>query len=205
MNETVYHITVLSNFARGYDKYRRVYAKTGIPESTYPDRFFVLQADELGIGVRKATELLTKLGIPGNRLIACAFLRSARRALLPDGRLIIDVFNHDPAKLSRSASERYLHKTITAPSGESIRVETASHYRADTQILHFDLFYLIGSSLLRTKSVNMRCFFPEELLVLCQFNGLEVINRYGNYDEGPFISESPKQILVCRCPPVVPQ
>jgi molybdenum cofactor biosynthesis enzyme MoaA len=76
MNEAVYHITVLSNFARGHDKYRRVYTKAGIPESTYPDRFYVLRAGELAIGVRKATTLLSKLNIPGNRLIAL-------RALLP--------------------------------------------------------------------------------------------------------------------------
>ncbi|HTR01247.1 MAG TPA: radical SAM protein [Candidatus Acidoferrum sp.] len=68
--ETVYYITVLSNFARGYDKYRRVYSKNGIPESTYPDLFFVLAESELEIGVRKATLLLSKLQLPGNRLIA---------------------------------------------------------------------------------------------------------------------------------------
>lgn len=128
----------------------------------------------------------------------CSFLRSARQALLPNGLLIIDVFNPDPAKLSRSPSERYLHKTITTPSGDTIRVETASHYRVDTQILHFDLFYLNGPELLRTKSVNMRCFFPEELLALCHFNGLELTHRFGNYDESPFTADSPKQILVCR-------
>lgn len=80
MNETVYHITVLSNFARGYDKYRRVYTKSGIPESTYPDRFYVLRADELAIGVRKAGSLLAKLNLPGNRLIAL-------RASLPPAML----------------------------------------------------------------------------------------------------------------------
>ena len=129
---------------------------------------------------------------------ACAFLRSAREALLPDGRLIIDVFNPSPAKLLRPASERYLHKTITASEGNTIRVETASSYQADRQILHFDLYYLNGSEVLRTKSVNMRCFFPEELLALCKFNGLEVVARFGNYDESPFTADSPKQILICR-------
>jgi ubiquinone/menaquinone biosynthesis C-methylase UbiE len=129
---------------------------------------------------------------------ACAFLRSASRTLLPGGRLIIDVFNPDPAKLLRPATERYLHKTITTPSGGTIRVETASHYRSDTQVLHFDLFYLNGSGLLRTKSVNMRCFFPEELLALCRFNGLEVVHRFGNYDESSFAAGSPKQIIICQ-------
>ena len=48
--ETVYHITVLSNFVRGFDKYRRVYSKKLIPESTYPGQFYVLREDELETG-----------------------------------------------------------------------------------------------------------------------------------------------------------
>ena len=68
--ETVYHVTVLSNFVRGFDKYRRVYSKKLIPESTYPDQFYVLREDELETGASKASRLLERLSIPGNRLIA---------------------------------------------------------------------------------------------------------------------------------------
>jgi pyruvate-formate lyase-activating enzyme len=68
--ETLWHVTVLSNFSRGYDKYAREYSKTRIPESTFPDRFFLLRENELEIGIRKAAALLGKLGRPGDRLIA---------------------------------------------------------------------------------------------------------------------------------------
>ena len=67
--EKLYHVTVLSNFVRGFDKYAQTYAKAGIAESTYPDRFFLLRRDELAIGIAKATPLLDKLALPGNRLI----------------------------------------------------------------------------------------------------------------------------------------
>lgn len=67
--ETLYHVTVLSNFARGFDKYSRSYSKVGIPESTFPDRFFLLRRDEINIGVEKATPLLAKLGLGNNRLL----------------------------------------------------------------------------------------------------------------------------------------
>jgi len=70
--EIFFHVTVLSNFSRGFDKYANVYCKENIPESTYPDRFFLLRRDELAIGVQKATRLLKKLGLPQNRLIALA-------------------------------------------------------------------------------------------------------------------------------------
>lgn len=128
----------------------------------------------------------------------CAFLQSAQRVLQPDGQLILDVFNPNPTKLARTAATRYLHKIVVGPDGEPIRVEAASHYRSDRQVLHFDLFYLKNGQVLRTKQVNMRCFFPEELLALCRSNGLEVVRRFGDYDESPFGSESPKQLLICR-------
>lgn len=127
-----------------------------------------------------------------------AFLRSARRALRVDGRLIIDVFNPDVTKLARPRTFRYLHKTLSTVAGEPIRVEASSHYRAQEQILHFDLFYMLNGELLRTKHVDMRCFFPEELMALCRFSGFEVVQRFGNYDESPYSAVSPKQILLCR-------
>lgn len=130
-----------------------------------------------------------------------AFLQSARKALLPDGLLILDVFNPDIKKLMRNSATRYPHKTITTPSGEQIHVEASSSYRGDVQILHFDLFYMSEGRQLRTKHVNMRCFFPEELLALCCMNGLEVLHRFGDYHENPFNAHSPKQILVCKKTP----
>ncbi len=64
-----YHVTVLSNFLSGFDKYRRAYDKKMIKESSYPDIFFLLKKNNLQIGIRKANKLLAKLDIKGNRLI----------------------------------------------------------------------------------------------------------------------------------------
>jgi ubiquinone/menaquinone biosynthesis C-methylase UbiE len=129
------------------------------------------------------------------------FLASAKRALLPGGTLILDVFNPDPAKLARTAATRYLHKTIIDAAGRTLHVEVATQYDAVRQSLDFTLFYLCEDAVIRTKQVSMRCFFPEELLALCRFNGLDVVQRFGNYDETPFGSASPKQILFCRAAP----
>jgi hypothetical protein len=127
-----------------------------------------------------------------------AFLTSARDALTPGGSLILDVFNPNPAKLARSAAQRYHHKSFVDAAGNEIRVEASSEYRSAAQILAFTLFYLRGGELIRQKQVNMRCFFPEELLAICRCNGLAVVQRYGDYDEQSFADNSPKQILVCE-------
>ena len=64
-----YHVTVLSNFARAYDKYSRCYSKAKLEKSTFPDRFFLLDREEIEVGVTKASKLLDKLKLHGNRLL----------------------------------------------------------------------------------------------------------------------------------------
>jgi len=86
--ETVFHVTILSNFARGYDKYRRRYDKGAIPESAHPGRFYLLRRDELSIGLAKAQALLRKTALPGDRLLALESRTEARdlRPNLETGR-----------------------------------------------------------------------------------------------------------------------
>ena len=74
--EKLWHVTVLTNFLRGYDKYSRVYSKGAIPESTYPDRFFLLRNSEIEVGAHKARDLLHRLAIAGNRLLAIFSMRA---------------------------------------------------------------------------------------------------------------------------------
>jgi len=68
--QSLYHVTVLSNFARGFDKYTRRYRKTCIPESTYPNESYLLAEPDLGVGIAKASKLRDKLRIPGDELLA---------------------------------------------------------------------------------------------------------------------------------------
>ncbi|MCK5903257.1 MAG: radical SAM protein [Cocleimonas sp.] len=64
-----YHVTVLSNWLLGFDKYCRRYNKTSILKSTYPNVFFVLPYDQLDIGLQKAQQLQDTLAFENNHLI----------------------------------------------------------------------------------------------------------------------------------------
>lgn len=64
-----YHVVVLSNFAVGFDKYSRVYDKSAITESTFPNQFFVLCRNDIQVGINKAGRLLRKLELENNRLV----------------------------------------------------------------------------------------------------------------------------------------
>lgn len=65
----MYHVTTMSNFIRGYNKYSRRYCKSTIPESTFPNKFFLLHANQLPTGIEKAWKLLKKLDIKGDCLL----------------------------------------------------------------------------------------------------------------------------------------
>lgn len=63
------YITVLSNWIIGYDRYQRIYSKSAITQSTYPNEFYVLRDDELSIGEAKAEKLRQKVAIAGNKML----------------------------------------------------------------------------------------------------------------------------------------
>lgn len=69
VSKTMYCVTVLSNFFKAYDKYTNLYSKVHIPESSFPDKFHLLTADDIAVGILKATKLRNKLGIQGDELI----------------------------------------------------------------------------------------------------------------------------------------
>ncbi|MCO7223408.1 radical SAM protein [Pleionea sp. CnH1-48] len=69
MTTAYFHLTVLSNFIKGFNKYQKVYDKSNIKGSRYPGVFFVLEESEIDIGVNKASRLLEKLNIPDDRII----------------------------------------------------------------------------------------------------------------------------------------
>jgi hypothetical protein len=67
--ESLYHVTALSNFARGFDKYTRQYRKSLIPESRYPLESYLLPETDLAFGIAKASRLRDKLAIHGDGLV----------------------------------------------------------------------------------------------------------------------------------------
>lgn len=66
--KTMYHVTTLSNFSGGYDKYSGRYCK--LPKNTFPDKFHLLHKGEIEIGLKKHKNFLAKLLLMAtNRLL----------------------------------------------------------------------------------------------------------------------------------------
>lgn len=125
---------------------------------------------------------------------------SVRRHLAPGGRFIFDVFNPDPRYLTRDPGELLPVAYYDDPAGSGkILVNERYRYDKAAQASRIDWYYRRekdGKTV--KKRLNLRCFFPEELLALLHYNGFAVVQRYGDFKRRAFSSAARVQLLVCR-------
>jgi len=129
-----------------------------------------------------------------------ACFAGAREHLSDRGRFIVDIFNPRLDILLRDASERYPVAEYPDPDGGGTVLITENNvYDAATQVNHIKWYYKVGECAgKRVAELNMRVFFPQELDALLRASGLEIEAKYGDFDESPFVSSSPKQIVRVR-------
>lgn len=132
-----------------------------------------------------------------------ACLSCVRKHLKPDGRFIFDVFNPRVELLVRDPEKKYPHSEYEDPEDEGkISVLESNRYHAASQINHIKLYYRIPGKCDEVREdLRMRIYFPQELDALLQYNDFKIETKYGDYDENPFASASPKQLTVCCSAP----
>lgn len=123
---------------------------------------------------------------------------SVSRHLAPGGRFIFDVFNPNPLCLVRDPEEMLPVAYYRDPAGNGkILVNETYSYDKAAQVSRLTWHYRsekTGKTV--KKSLNLRCFYPEELLALAHYNGFSVAARYGDFRGRPFSGASGEQILV---------
>jgi SAM-dependent methyltransferase len=126
-----------------------------------------------------------------------ACFAGVREHLSDRGRFIVDIFNPRLDMLTRDASERYPVAEYQDPDGRGTVLITENNvYDAATQVNHIKWYYRVGDSPVeRVADLNMRIFFPQELDALLRASGFDIEAKYGDFDESPFASGSPKQII----------
>ena len=125
-------------------------------------------------------------------------LSCVKSHLMRDGRFIFDVFNPDLGILQKDPSEKYSMYEYPNPHGKGKVVVTGSNaYNKSTQISYFKAYYKIENKEV-VRSVRLRNYFPQELDALLYYNGFTIDNKFGTFDEKPFLSDSNHQIIICH-------
>ncbi len=115
------------------------------------------------------------------------------------GRFIFDLHNPRLDILMRNPNKRYPHSRYEDPDGHGEIVVTESNqYDRASQVNTITLFYTMPNGREETAQILSRMFFPQELDLLLRSSGFLIEEKFGDFDETPFTSESPKQIVICR-------
>lgn len=129
-------------------------------------------------------------------------LSRVRKYLQPGGRFIIDIenfLNHDNLEFLLSKT-RNLFSVYEEPDGKGTVVVTyENELDWPEQIWNLKLFFrLTGQKKEILEEIKLRLYFPKELDMLLKYNGFTIENRFGDYNQTPFTSQSPRLILICR-------
>jgi len=127
-------------------------------------------------------------------------LRSVLQHLVEGGRFVVEVYNPSLSLLLSSPGTRAPVADYVDPqSGARVVVTSEVSYDAATQVNHVTYHYLHGLIGPETKlHFDMRQFFPQELDALLTHAGFAIEEKFGDRDETPFTSSSPRQLVVCR-------
>jgi SAM-dependent methyltransferase len=127
-------------------------------------------------------------------------LHCVRRHLAPEGRLVLDLFMPSLRVLTRDPAQSFPVGRYDDPGGDGlVTVTETNRYDAATQVNHITWHYQWeNKSDIVHVPLDLRMFYPEEIDALLTYNGFFIDQRFGDYEENPFRSDSPKQLIVCR-------
>lgn len=129
-------------------------------------------------------------------------LRSIQRHLLPNGLLVLDLFNPDPRELMSDQGVLVYEHTFTSDTGRPVQkyVVRRTDWAAQRQSVEFiyDELAADGRVTRQVMPFVMRWLYRFEVQHLLAYVGLSVEAVYGDYDLEPYTSDSPQLIVVAR-------
>ena len=134
-----------------------------------------------------------------------ACLRAVRGLLAPGGRLAFDLvaprYDFLAEALSPSPPVRVDADHAAPDHGVKRFVRSyTDRYDVATQTLHstnrYEIFYDDGRVEHRIADLDWHIYFPDELELLLESCGLEVVERYGDYARGPWSAASRRYLWV---------
>ena len=128
------------------------------------------------------------------RCLACV-----KRQLDGGGRFIFDIFNPSLTMLLRDPAGRYPHSTYSDPDGAgTIEVTENNVYDSKLQTNTVHLYFKMPDGSESQRDLVLRMWYPQEMDAILTYNGLVTEQKFGDFDESPFESGSPRQVFVTK-------
>ncbi|MBL6989590.1 MAG: class I SAM-dependent methyltransferase [Bacteriovoracaceae bacterium] len=122
---------------------------------------------------------------------------NVKKHLGPGGVFIIDIFNPNIQYIVEGTGTPVEKYRFSLGDGRHVVIKETCCYNAKFQVNNVTWQHQISGKK-SDQQLPMRCFYPLEMEALLYYNGLKMIDRFGDFDESPFSSNSPKQIIVAE-------
>lgn len=127
-------------------------------------------------------------------------LATIKRHLALQGSFAFETRNPSGHDLSDRPVEQNWF-SYTSIEGHPVSVSGTQHFDPLTQVMHWTTYRRWSDALgNRTKVTRIACRFtyPQELEALLSYNGLQIVQQYGDWDKGPLTARSEPIISVCQ-------
>lgn len=125
-------------------------------------------------------------------------LKMVRKHLKDDGIFIFDCYNPSIQFIAEAEKEKRKIANYSTIDGRNVKIEQTMNYESVSQVNRIEWHYFINDTFHSIQNLDMRMYYPQELDTYLQWSGLELIQKFGNFDEMKFANDSEKQILVCK-------
>jgi SAM-dependent methyltransferase len=118
---------------------------------------------------------------------------------LKDGGLfLLDCFNPNIQYIVEGEKGQQEIATYKTDDGREVLIKQIMQYENNTQINRIEWHYFINGQFDSIQNLDMRMFFPQELDSYLEWNGFDIIHKFGDFEKEIFNDNSEKQIFVCK-------
>ena len=114
------------------------------------------------------------------------------------GKFLFDCYNPNIHYIVEAEKELKEIAEYTTKDGRKIVIKQAMKYENETQINRIEWHYFINDKFDSVQNLDMRMYFPQELDSYLKWNGFQIVEKFGNFNEEKFTDNSEKQIFVCE-------
>ena len=125
-------------------------------------------------------------------------LRAVKNHLKAGGIFLLDCFNPNIQYIVEHEKEPIEIAEYTTKDGREVLIKQMMRYESKTQINRIEWHYFINGEFDSVQNLDMRLFFPQELDSYLEWNGFEILHKFGSFEEEAFCDHSEKQIFVCQ-------
>ena len=125
-------------------------------------------------------------------------LRCVKKHLKEDGLFIFDCFNPNIQFIAERGNDLKQISSYKTVDGRDILINEIMTYENDSQINRIEWHYSINGKFDSIQNLDMRMYFPQEIDAYLQWNGFQILRKFGNFQEQEFNKDSDKQIFVCK-------